>query len=65
MSRRLARSSAKAAARNYTQAGDVTVINTRTGETRTDKPYTPSEQLDIVGPLGYRENPKPHPQLRT
>ncbi len=62
--RRLTRREAQAAARNYTPAGPVTTINLRTGEIRTDKPYTPSENLDIVGPLGYRENPAAKPQTR-
>lgn len=57
VSRRLNRKDARAAARNYTHAGEVTVINTQTGEKRVVQPYTPSEQLDIVGHLGYREKP--------
>jgi hypothetical protein len=57
VSRRLSRREAKAANRVFTPAGPVTVVNTQTGETRTDKPYTASEQLDIVGPLAYREQP--------
>ena len=61
---RLNRADAKAAARNYTKAGPVTVINTRTGEKRTEKPYTPAQNLDIVGALGYRENPTARPQTR-
>ena len=64
MSRRLNQRDARAAARNYTPAGPVTTVNLNTGEKRTDQPYTPSEQLDIVGPLGYREKPQARPQTR-